>query len=84
MSQIMFIIILFQIISITLADGPSNPPSSAATGQRTTLSTSTSRVESTVVKTEDRDVTSAVASRLPSSTAISAVSYTHLTLPTKA
>ena len=65
---------LFQIISITLADGSNNASSSTVTSSRTSPSTSTSKVDSSAMKTEGRDVTSAVASRLPSSTAISVVS----------
>lgn len=63
-----------QIISMTLADGSSNPSSASSSSSRTTSSTPNTRVESTTIKSEERDVTSAVASRLPSSTAISVVS----------
>lgn len=65
---------MFQIISVTLADGSNNASSSAAASSRTSPSTSTSRVDSSAIKAEGRDVTSAVASRLPASTAISVVS----------
>ena len=66
--------ILLQIISMTLADGSSNSSSASSSSSRTTSSTPNSRVESATIKAEERDVTSAVASRLPSSTAISVVS----------
>ena len=59
---------------MTLVDGSNNPSSASSSSSRTTYSTGNSRVESATLKSEDRDVPSAVASRLPSSTAISVVS----------
>ena len=57
---------------MTLADGSNT--SALSSSSRTSHSSSTSRVESTAVKNEERDVPSAVSSRLPASTAISVVS----------
>ena len=59
---------------MTLADGSNSSTAASSSSSRTTSSAQNSRVESTTIKSEERDVTSAVASRLPSSTAISVVS----------